>query len=183
MKILYAKNASRLHKKVGDNLSVMYKARQEVTVKELFPEHYSGQDRYDWVLPGLKIIIETHGIQHYQFSSFGAIDDKAIYAFKSQKFRDERKKEVALLNNWIYIEIPYTDESKITEDYINKLITSAISKQNLTSCNSGPVTPNIKPEISKYEQDQKRKAKEFRRKQYEKQKILKDKLRREKSGV
>ncbi len=89
-----------------------------MSVQELFPSYSNGREKYDIVLDDLQLIIECHGIQHYKIQTFGADAGEAVMNFQTQKFRDTSKKEIALLNNWLYLEIPYTDEKLITEDYL-----------------------------------------------------------------
>lgn len=170
----FAQNASKLHKKVGWTLLEMslFKGcnlQQEVIVSDLFPEYYNGRDRYDWVIPDHFTIIECHGIQHYKVQSFGADAGEALLNFQSQKFKDGRKKEIALLNGWNYIEIPYTDEKKITPEYLLELITS---NQNPNSLQKK--APAEKPEWyqKKHKADLER-ARIYRKQQRE---LLKEKL-------
>lgn len=119
----FASNASKLHRRVGEVLSETrpfsgLRLEQEVPVSSLFPEYSNNRDRYDWVVPELSLIIEAHGKQHYEPSGFGEEYEKAIALFQRQQFKDAQKKEVALLNNWTFLEIPYTDEKKLDSTYI-----------------------------------------------------------------
>ena len=165
----YAANASKLHKKIGEILSQTspFKdgtLRQEVIVSELFPDFYNGRFRYDWVIPDHHTIIEAHGIQHYKVRSFGADAGDAILNFRSQKFKDSRKEEIALLNGWTYLIIPFSDEKKITSEYLLDLF--------ITCRNPNPVKP---PEVKedRYAVQHRAaldRAKIYRREQYLKQK-------------
>lgn len=94
--------------------------------------------RYDFYIPSLKTIVETHGIQHYEKGSFYGDEEYLI----AQKEKDKLKKEIALqlfpIDNYIELDCRYSDinfiMSKIKEtelanhikwetidlDYINK---------------------------------------------------------------
>lgn len=119
----YASNASRLHKKVGEALAATspfkaYTLQQEVAVSSLFSEYTNNRDRYDWVVPKLKLVIECHGIQHYKFQTFGADAEKALQDWRESLRRDERKRQIAVDNGWTFIEVPYTDEKVIDGAYL-----------------------------------------------------------------
>jgi hypothetical protein len=93
--------------------------KRELAVKKLFPSYQSGLDRYDLVLPGLKIIIECHGQQHKKIVSFGKEDKLTAYKrFVHQKYRDSRKRDIALENNWSYVVIWYNEMRKDDEKNI-----------------------------------------------------------------
>ena len=87
----FAKNASKLHIKVYEALTSngLFKTlnlRQEVPVSELFTNYNNNRDRYDWVIPEYSLIIECHGKQHYELSTFGGDTAKAEMNFITQKF-------------------------------------------------------------------------------------------------
>ena len=65
----------------------------------------------------LDFLIEYQGKQHYEASSkFGG--KKGLY---QQQFNDNKKRRFCALHDIRLIEIPYTDENKISYDYIMKL--------------------------------------------------------------
>jgi len=83
---------------------------EEVQVKKLIPDWISRRERYDLVIPSLRIIIECHGEQHYQISTFfGGPLAEAGVEFLRQKVRDSKKKRKAVENNWTYIEIRFKE--------------------------------------------------------------------------
>jgi hypothetical protein len=51
---------------------------------------WCGESRYDFYIPSLNMIIETHGGQHYHNSAWGSVDQVAI--------KDEEKEKLALRN-------------------------------------------------------------------------------------
>lgn len=167
----FAANASKLHKKIGEILllTLPFKGctlRQEVCVSELFPSYSNNRDKYDWVIPELFLIIEAHGKQHYQVATFGSSAEQAIMNFQSQQFRDKQKEEIALLNGWTYIIIPYTDEKKLDSDYL-------INAYNLSFNTTKVSTPKekIKPQWQKdREEESKIRAKQYRQEQYKRNK-------------
>jgi len=178
MKTEYAKNASRLHKKIGEILTSHspwkgFRSEQEVPVSTLFPSWAYGTERYDWVIYDLAVIIECHGIQHYKVQSFGEEAGEALLAFQAQQSRDSKKEEIADLHNWTYIIIPYTDEKKLDAIFLQELYNAnKVSKQPIQP---KAITPSRTKEET-YRQQQLIKAREYRRKCYEQQRDYKKRL-------
>ncbi len=56
----------------------------------------------DFLIPLRRLLIEVHGIQHYQYSSHFHKDKSQFFKGKS---RDTDKKKWAELNNWFYVEL------------------------------------------------------------------------------
>jgi len=177
MTFTYAKNASKLHRKIGDILSSSspwkgFKVSQEVLVRDLFPSWGSGTERYDWVIRDLFTVIEAHGVQHFRVSTFGQEAGEAIMNFQAQQSRDDRKQEVADQHNWTYIMIPYSDERKLDANYLKDVYEKA-------NCNAAPVIPEKSED--KFEEARKQRlalAKQYRREQYARQKEYKEKLKK-----
>lgn len=148
------------------------KILEEVLVKDLFPLYISMRDRYDIVLPELLLIIELHGIQHYKIATFGADAGTAVMNFKLQQERDQDKREIAILNGWKYIEIPFTDEKLITQQYLfdcySKIVTEVPVVEEVIPAD--PTVKEIKQQVRREESLQK--AKQYRKDQYKKQKEL-----------
>lgn len=119
-------DASRMHAKVQEilkegtfkNLSCY----QEVPVSELV-ENTKDILYVDWFVEAFNLIIELHGIQHYKPTSFSREGKlKRDINFIASHNRDENKKTLLEGAGYLFIEIPYTDESKLSEEYIlNKL--------------------------------------------------------------
>ena len=86
--------------------------------------------RYDFYLPQYNLIIEYHGKQHYEETSF--CED----SLKERQLRDKIKKEEAIKNNFHFLEISYIDYKNIEQildswfnDYSEKEVDSSESKQ------------------------------------------------------
>ena len=114
----------------------MRSSRGEIKIEEIlkengnhFKEEYSFPDlvtnsgrplRFDFAIfddeGQLEFLIEYQGIQHYEAKSkFGG------YAgLRKQQYNDMQKRIYCKKNNIILIAIPYTDEGRITYDYIMK---------------------------------------------------------------
>lgn len=72
--------------------------------------------RYDFYIPSKNIIIEFHGIQHYEFVKYF---HKNPEEFKNRMLRDAMKENYAKENGFKYIVIKYTDINKV-EEILNK---------------------------------------------------------------
>jgi predicted transcriptional regulator/ribosomal protein L37AE/L43A len=82
---------------------------------------WSQGKRYDFYIPSLNCIIETHGIQHYEGQGFKAYGDDARTS-KEERVNDILKIEMAMLNgvndeNYIII-----DSRRSTVDFMEKSI-------------------------------------------------------------
>lgn len=66
----------------------------------------------DFMVPSIPMIIEVHGEQHYKYSKFF---HKSEEQYKEYLQNDSIKKEWAISNNIIYIELPFNLESKWTK--------------------------------------------------------------------
>ena len=112
----------------------MRASRGEIKIEEIlseaglnFVEEYAFPDlisssgrplRFDFAVfddeENLQFLIEFQGIQHYlPKSKFGGFS-----GLKKQQYNDLRKREYCQRHNIILIAIPYTDENKISYDYI-----------------------------------------------------------------
>lgn len=133
-----AKNASKLHKHVGellDNCSMFknFEIRQEYRVKAVNPDFESNREKFDWVVLGMKVVIECHGRQHYEPTRFGGPEDeqKKLRDFRALQQRDEAKRKAAEDAGWVYIVVSYKEE-KITEEELLERIRHEITKAALT---------------------------------------------------
>jgi hypothetical protein len=195
LQFAYRKNASVLHRAVGDCLRdseifQSYKIYQEYPVNKINPEFQSGREKFDWVILDIGVVIECHGKQHYEPVTFGGIDvEEATKRFNEQQYRDEAKKTAALEAGFTYIAIPYTDQKKVDDEYILKMVESVRDNQSedrrvLEQSPRSP-TRDWKTDYQQRKQwleesgiaeEQKRRAKEIRREQYLRTKELKKKL-------
>lgn len=69
--------------------------------------------RYDYYIPDYNLIIEFHGIQHYEETNF------LNSSLKTNQEHDKIKMQEALDNNYNYLVIPYSHYSKISEILTN----------------------------------------------------------------
>lgn len=112
----------------------MRASRGEIKIEEIlkkeglvFQEEYSFPDllsstghplRFDFAVfddeGNLDFLIEYQGIQHYEAKSkFGGYS-----GLRKQQLNDMKKREYCKKHQYILIAIPYTDEGRITFDYI-----------------------------------------------------------------
>jgi hypothetical protein len=122
-------SASKLHKKlkeifVSDNFFKQLQCYQEVPLVDLVPSYPNRMDAIDWYVDEYNIIIECHGIQHYKMQSFGSKDSvfNQKKNFNNIQYRDNRKKTMLIDAGYDYLEIPYTDYTKITPAYLKQKI-------------------------------------------------------------
>lgn len=170
----YSKNASKLHKSVGEAirshpLLKHYTSYQEYPVSRVNLDYHSNAHKFDWVIVDLKVVIEAHGKQHYEPVCFGGISkEEAAKRYHEQVERDLEKKRAAEDAGWTYIAVKYDD----TLD-VERLADLAIA-------NSTPVQRKTKkPRIS---EDQKEIARKRRKENYQRQKDYFKKLRHDKEN-
>lgn len=112
-------------------------SRGEEVIKEILEEYdieyirqYSVPEaknrlRYDFYLPDRRILLEYHGIQHYQYVPFfhrNGEDD-----FLKQKNRDDLIRYIAKVNKYRYIEISYRQLERTTEDEFRRLLLQQVN--------------------------------------------------------
>ena len=131
----FAKNASKLHKRILDLVTCedspykFYTVRQEYRVSEINPDFKSNREKFDIVILELQLVIECHGKQHYRHVCFGGIsEEEAKRIFKKQQQRDEKKKSAAIEAGWAYVVVSYK-ESAIELDKLIERISEAIQKR------------------------------------------------------
>ncbi len=74
--------------------------------------------RYDFYIPNNRVLLEFHGLQHYESVEwFGGIQ-----AFGKAQIRDQYKQEYALRNNYKFCVISHKQEEQIEEILTNILI-------------------------------------------------------------
>ena len=87
---------------------------------------------YDNEIVDIKLIIEVHGLQHYQLSGFAEMSAKKFGTTPEQElnylqWKDNYKKQYAISNGYYYLEIPYWTEKDETykiliENKINEIL-------------------------------------------------------------
>lgn len=127
-----AANASKLHIRIGELLTCEespyknFEIRQEYPVSSINKDYKSNRERFDWVILGLKVVIEVHGEQHYTEICFGGINlSEAKENLKKRQRVDEEKKMAAIYAGWAYVVVKYT-EKKITCSKLVERIYDAI---------------------------------------------------------
>lgn len=126
---------SILQQKVKKYLNTFgYKILHEnnCTLKCKNPNPNGGWFRYDNEVKEIGLIVESHGIQHYQDTGWSIKKAKAKNISKSeflkyQKWTDKYKRQWALSNGYGYVAIKYTEDDK-NETY-KKTIDAAIKKR------------------------------------------------------
>jgi len=127
-----AKNASKLHKHIGELLQSIgvfenFEIRQEYSVKKVNPEFTSGREKFDWVILGAEIVIECHGEHHYQPVQFGGISkEEAKRKLVEQRERDENKRRAAVEAGWTYVVVSYK-EADINKSELSDKIKEAMA--------------------------------------------------------
>ncbi len=124
-----AKNASKLHKHVGQLLVGLfpnYEVRQEYPVSKVHVGFKSNREKFDWVVLGLNVVVEVHGEQHYRPVCFGGITgDQAKRNFRKRQEVDWDKQDAAQRAGWAYLVVKY-DEKKMTAEELSSRISEAI---------------------------------------------------------
>lgn len=132
----YRKNASKLHKTIGEILRTHesfknYNSFQEYPVNKVNKNYQYSDHHFDWVIPTLKIVIECHGKQHYEAVNFGGMSNEdAVSAHTDTVYRDKLKKTAAQKAGYTYIEIPYTLQNKLTGELLLEFLNKEIKEDN-----------------------------------------------------
>ena len=96
---------SSFHEKARDLIKDIFPITpvyEEVTIPGAGPVLYA-----DFFIPKLKMVVEVHGKQHYQYVQHFHGN---INGFKASRNRDALKKEWCELNNIDYIELSYKED-------------------------------------------------------------------------
>jgi hypothetical protein len=122
------KNASGLHKTV---LKVAQEAFPGNTILEeqtidVQIDHRTQKLPVDIVIKDLKIAIEVHGQQHYEFCTHfhGTLD-----GFKAQKARDRAKTDAIYAAGWSQVIVKFDEVERLTVKKFLKLVSRAIEEQ------------------------------------------------------
>lgn len=122
-------SASKFHNKLrnifaNDSFFKNFNCYQEVLMSSLVPGYPNNYDAVDWLIDEFSLVIELHGKQHYHATQFSS--QSSYYEIKKNfnniKYRDNRKKTFLLNNNYKYLEIPYTLESKLNAEFLKEKI-------------------------------------------------------------
>ena len=97
---------------------------QEVLMSDLVTGYPNNYDAVDWLIDEFSLVLELHGKQHYVATKFS--NSTSYFDIKKNfnniKYRDNRKKLFLERNNYKYLEIPYTLQSKMNSEYLKELI-------------------------------------------------------------
>ena len=187
----YRKNASKLHKRVGDHIRASktfggYQIYQEYPVSKVNSNYSNNSHHFDWVIPTIKLVIECHGIQHEQPVAFDGNIDNSIDNFHAIQARDLAKKNAALAADYHYIVIRHDEIQLLTDKLLfDKIKEADIELTNYRLCyyediNELPDTCNEFKKSSKlykesdYYKKQLSRAREYRKQKYRRLKELKD---------
>lgn len=91
---------------------------------EFKPPKSTTRHRYDFYLPSCNLLIEFHGIQHYESIPFFGGEE----SLKETKFRDAYKKAFAKLAGYNYLEFNYKQLKHLTEEAFEKLVLRLVYK-------------------------------------------------------
>lgn len=174
----YRKNASKLHKAVGETirshpLLKHYTSYQEYPVSKVNPEYQNNSHHFDWIILDLKCVIECHGAQHFSRIPFF---HKTEEDYQDQLRRDEEKKTAAELAGWSYFIVKFDEELDV-----DKLIGLAIANNTSLKAPSKPVKP-FKNKSNVMTPVQKEKAREARKKGYQRAKEWQKKVKKEREN-
>ncbi len=90
----------------GEKAVREYLSNKRIQFEEQYSPSWIGRKRYDFYLPTHNLIIEFHGIQHYEYIPFF---HRSMRAFRSSQKDDAFKEAEAKKNGIRHLIIPYTD--------------------------------------------------------------------------
>ena len=99
---------SKLHLAARNILVEMFPTVQ-VLEEVLIPITRNERGYLDFYINTIKLAIEVHGQQHYEFNS---LFHTSAQDFANQKKKDRRKKEWCEYNNITYVELPYNESEE-----------------------------------------------------------------------
>ncbi len=157
----YRKNASKLHKATGDWLRINYsnnKIYQEYSVKYVNSTWSNYRAKYDWVIKDLKIIIEVMSDIHIKEIQWHgrvvANPDIKSRSLKEIQEQDQLKKEAAEAAGYLYVTILPNEK---LEDVLPERLALPHPEKTLVL---------EEKQKSSYDIERKKKAKEYRKEQY-----------------
>jgi very-short-patch-repair endonuclease len=75
----------------------------------------------DYYIPEYNLVVEVHGIQHYQPSSFGRDKVDTLMSYNRQLDRDDKLRNICHSNGLRLIEIPYNATYEDILKYITEV--------------------------------------------------------------
>lgn len=173
----YRENASKLHIAVGEILRqyscfCSYESYQEYPVNRINPNYPSSREHFDWVVPTLHLVIECHGIQHYQPTAFDGDRVAAIAKFEHMCELDKQKYQAAIDAGYVYMIVHYKELAELTGEFLwQRYITLLNSSTQVDSTSISPLptsytVPTVtRPRVKMYYD--KSVARFYRKAQYE----------------
>ena len=121
-------------------------SKGELALEEIFKKHnikYEPQynipeivAKYeiDFYLPEYRLLVEFHGIQHYEYIPFFHDSD---YSFEDQKTRDDMVRDAATRWKYNYLELNYKQFKELTSEQFEELVIKEINKRKNPNGDSG----------------------------------------------
>lgn len=115
-------------KRCSDGISYPEKFMNELLIKTGIPYErektfsWSQKKRYDFYIPSLNCIIETHGLQHYVETTWGSKIKRSPNTLSDTTKNDENKRKIAKDNgilNYIVIDCRYSEADFIKQSIIS----------------------------------------------------------------
>lgn len=100
--------------------NILYKPQHRIP--EVCNELY-----YDFYLPEYNLLIEFHGIQHYEYIPFFHVNDRG-WDFAAQKRRDDCIRHNAFIYKYNYLEFNYKQLKHLSEKEFEKMVINNIKK-------------------------------------------------------
>lgn len=94
--------------------------KHQYRISEVINELY-----YDFYLPDYNLLIEFHGIQHYEYQPFFHRTD---YDFDSQKRRDEIIKHNAFIYKYNYLEFNYKQLKHMIKEHFEEMVINKLNE-------------------------------------------------------
>lgn len=112
------------------------------------PIKWSNGKRYDFYIPSMSVIIETHGIQHYQERTLSRFKDRFSRTIDEEIANDQYKMNLALSNNikyYIQLDCRKSELDYIKDSIINSEINNLfdLSTVDWNKCYQRTLTSNV----------------------------------------
>lgn len=121
----------------------------EIKYKHDIPFKWSNKKRYDFYIPSMNIVIEAHGMQHYEKGFDSAGGKRTV---DEEKSNDKYKMELALnngINDYIVIDCRYSNMLYIKNSIISSKLNEIFDLSIVDFCKCWEMSQNsIIPEIA-----------------------------------
>lgn len=104
----------------------------KIDVDWSYTPSWSNKKRYDFYIPSLNVLIETHGMQHYK-QGFASIGKRSL---KEEQVNDKYKYELAIANgikpeNYIVIDCRYSELNYLKNSILNSRLAEIFDLNNV----------------------------------------------------